>query len=61
MKTMNCLKGIASSKRILIASVILAGAATLFCTSGKAQDYPREPEVLGSGQVRWEESQTPDG
>ena len=50
-----------SSRRLLIASVLLSGVASLFFTSAAAQDYPRKPDRLGSGRVKWTESATPDG
>ena len=58
---MNLFKDITSSKIILFILVLLAGVATLSFATGKAQDHPREPDRLGSGQVRWAESLTPDG
>ena len=58
---MNLFKDITTSKKILIIRVFLAVVATLSFTTGKAQDYPREPDPLRSGKIRWVESQTPDG
>ena len=49
------------SKSISSFWVILAGFATLFCACSSAEDYPREPDHLGSGKVKWAESMTPDG
>jgi beta-glucosidase len=58
---MNLFKDIISSKKILFILVLLAGVATLYFCTGKAKDYPREPDRLGSGKVKWAESLTPDG
>lgn len=44
---------------IMIFVLILSG-----CTSNgtyEAENYPIEPEILGSGNVNWTETQTPDG
>jgi len=54
------LKDKTSSIKILFILVLLAGVAVLFTTC-KTKDYPREPDRLGSGKVKWEESLTPDG
>lgn len=53
--------GIAASRTIWTLSLLLAGVATLFLASANAQDYPRKPDRLGSGRVKWTESPTPDG
>lgn len=58
---MKLFKDITSSKKILFILVLLAGVATLFFSCGKAEDYPRKPDLLGSGKVKWEELLTPDG
>ncbi|MFO7622058.1 MAG: hypothetical protein R6W81_12460, partial [Bacteroidales bacterium] len=58
---MNSFKDITSSKKILFILVLLAGITTLFFTACKTGDYPRKPDRLGSGKVRWAESLTPDG
>jgi len=58
---MNLFKDITSSIKILFILVLLAGVATLFFSCGKAEDYPRKPDLLGSGKVKWEELLTPDG
>jgi beta-glucosidase len=60
-KPMNRLKFITSSKKTLFFLVLLAGVSTLFFTTCKTKDYPREPKRLGSGKVMWAESITPDG
>ena len=41
--------------------VLLAGIATLHFACNKTKDYPREPDRLGSGRVKWMETLTPDG
>jgi len=53
---MNLLKDITTSKNILF-----VGIATLFFACDKHVDYPIEPELLGSGKVKWTEIQTQDG
>jgi beta-glucosidase len=58
---MDLSKDISASKRNSFILVLLAGVATLFFTTCNTEDYPREPDRLGSGKVRWEESLTPDG
>ena len=58
---MNLFKDITSSIKILFILVLLAGVATLFFSCGKAEDYPKKPDLLGSGKVKWEELLTPDG
>jgi beta-glucosidase len=58
---MNLFKDITSSKKILFILVLLAGVATLFFSCGKAEDYPRKSDLLGSGKVMWAESPTPEG
>jgi len=58
---MSLLKIKNSSGKIIFTLVILAGITALFLTSCKSKDYPREPQRLGSGRVRWSESPTPDG
>ena len=41
--------------------VLFASVIALVFACDKAEDYPREPDRLGSGKVKWAESQTPDG
>jgi beta-glucosidase len=58
---MKLLKDKTSSKRNMLILVLLAGAVTLLFAFNKAEDYPRKPDRLGSGKVKWAESLTPDG
>ena len=58
---MNLFKDITSLKIILFILVLMAGVATLSFATGKAEDYPREPDRFGSGIVKWAELPTPDG
>lgn len=58
---MNLFKDITSLKIILFILVLMAGVATLSFATGKAEDYPRDPDRLGSGKVKWAELLTPDG
>lgn len=41
--------------------VFLTGIATLHFACNKTQDYPGKPQTLGSGKVKWTETDTPDG
>ena len=50
-----------SSKRFLFILILLAGVCTLYFSCSKVKDYPRKPQRLGSGKVKWEETLTPDG
>ncbi len=58
---MTSFKDITSSGKTLFILVLVAGITTLFFTACKTGDYPRKPDRLGSGKVRWAESLTPDG
>ncbi|MBE3141191.1 MAG: glycoside hydrolase family 3 protein, partial [Thermoplasmata archaeon] len=58
---MKLFKDKTSSKKTMFILVLLAGVATLHFACNKAEDYPREPDRLGSGKVKWAESLTPDG
>lgn len=58
---MNLFKDEASSKKILFLIVLIAGVSALLLTTCKSDDYPRKPDRLGSGKVKWVESLTPDG
>lgn len=58
---MNYLKKTASSKGFLPVMVFLTGVSLLLFTTCKTNNYPQQPDPPGSGNVRWAESQTPDG
>ena len=58
---MNLFKDITSLKKILFILILLTGITTLFFSCSKAEDYPRKPDLLGSGKVKWEEVLTPNG
>lgn len=58
---MKLLKNVTLSGKSMSAIVLVACVATLFFTACKTEDYPRKPDRLGSGKVKWAESQTPDG
>jgi beta-glucosidase len=58
---MKLFKDKTSSKKTMFILVLLACIATLQFACKKGEDYPRKPDRLGSGRVRWEESLTPDG
>ncbi len=54
---MNLLKDKTYSKRILFILLV----TVIIASSCKNEDYPRKPERLGSGKVKWTEAVTPDG
>lgn len=54
---MNSYKRIIPSQKILFVLMMVATIAAA-CNNG---DYPRKPDRLGSGKVKWSESVTPDG
>ena len=58
---MNSFKDIASLRNFLFILTMMLGVATLSCTTDKAEDYPREPDRFGSGNIKWAELPTPDG
>ena len=58
---MKLFKDKALSRKNLFILVLMAGVATLHFACNKAENYPREPDRLGSGKVKWSESLTPDG
>ncbi len=58
---MYVLKESTTSKRIHFVIAILTGAATLFFSCSQIENYPIEPDTFGSGNVKWQESLTPDG
>ncbi len=58
---MKLFKAGTSSKKILVIMGFLAGIAILHFACNKTEDYPRKPERLGSGKVKWAETLTPDG
>lgn len=49
-----------SSKSFFVILVLFA-VGTLFFACNKTENYPIKPDRLGSGNVKWEESETPDG
>ncbi|MDZ7693623.1 MAG: hypothetical protein U5K69_21305 [Balneolaceae bacterium] len=55
---MNLLQGLSFSKIIMLLLVI-SGSTTN--STDKAETYPIEPELLGSNNVKWAETATPDG
>jgi beta-glucosidase len=57
---MNPIKGLTLSKKILF-PLFVAGVAALLFSCGREKEYPREPDRLGSGRIKWEETLTPDG
>jgi len=58
---MNLIINLTSSRSILLILVSLVCAVTFSCTTETSEDYPIEPDPLGSGKVKWVESQTPEG
>ena len=51
----------ATSKNIFSIPILMFIIGLVSCTTDKVEDYPREPDPLGVGKVRWAESQTSDG
>ncbi len=60
-KTMNLFKNTASLKMNFYLLFLLTSVTTLFFCCEKTKNYPIEPETLGSGNIKWSESITPDG
>lgn len=58
---MNYSKDIDPTNNVTSILLLLAAASTLFFSCGRAVEYPIEPELLGSGKVKWAEVQTPEG
>lgn len=58
---MTLFRNFASSKENLLMLVLFASIIALVFGCDNAADYPRESDLLGSGKVKWAESQTPDG
>ncbi|QIA06569.1 glycoside hydrolase family 3 N-terminal domain-containing protein [Draconibacterium halophilum] len=58
---MNLFKTYASEVKNLLILILFSSLTTLFFSCNKVEDYPRESDPLGSGKVKWSESQTPDG
>ena len=58
---MKLIKDNTSSKRTASVLLSLLGVVSLFVSFNSAEEYPIKPEPLGSGKVRWAESQTPEG
>jgi len=61
MKPTNIFKSTNSFIKFLLILVLMSGFTTTFLSCNKAENYPIEPDPLGSGKVRWAESVTPDG
>jgi beta-glucosidase len=49
------------TKKNLLILVVLTGFSFLFFSCNNKKNYPIQPETLGSGKVKWEESLMPDG
>lgn len=58
---MNLFKTVTSSVKHLLILVLFSSLTVLFFSCNKVKDYPRESDPLGTGKVKWSESQTPDG
>ncbi|NNK19371.1 MAG: hypothetical protein HKP49_09490, partial [Maribacter sp.] len=59
---MKLFKDITLLKKILFNLILPVGlVALLFSCGNKARAYPIEPDPLGSGNVKWAETQMPDG
>jgi len=58
---MRLIKDITSSKNMVLILALMFSIITFSCSNGKTKNYPAEPDLLGSGKVRWTEASTPDG
>ncbi len=58
---MNFLKSFTSSTRVLLILVLLVNITTQLFGSDRVEDYPRKSDPPGAGNIKWSESQTPDG
>ncbi len=58
---MNLSTNFSKSIKTFVIPVLLAVVTTLFFACNKTEDYPRKPDLLGSGKIKWIETQTPDG
>ena len=50
-----------SSIKVLFFLILFSGVAVLHFACNKTENYPRKPDRLGSGKVKWAETLTPDG
>lgn len=58
---MNLAKSTNSSIEIIIRLLLLAGITVLFFSCNNVENYPKEPDPLGTGKVKWSETLTPEG
>ncbi|WP_163326252.1 glycoside hydrolase family 3 N-terminal domain-containing protein [Draconibacterium mangrovi] len=58
---MNLTKSTTSLIELIFRSVLLAGLTILFFSCNNVENYPKEPDPLGTGKVKWSETLTPDG
>ncbi len=58
---MKQIKNIPLLSKIFFTYFFPAFVFTFFFACNKAEDYPRKPDRLGSGKVKWAETLTPDG
>ncbi|MDX8339348.1 glycoside hydrolase family 3 N-terminal domain-containing protein [Draconibacterium sp. IB214405] len=58
---MNLFQNFSSSAKSLFIPVLSTIIFTMLSGCNKTEEYPRNPDPLGSGKVKWSESQTPDG
>ena len=58
---MKLFKDNSSQAKAVFILLLIAGVSALLLSCSKNSEYPRKPDRLGSGKVRWAESLTPDG
>lgn len=50
-----------SPVKVVFILLLMAGVTAFHYSCSKTSEYPRKPDRLGSGKVRWAETLTPDG
>lgn len=58
---MKLLKDNSSPAKFVFILLLMAGVTALHFSCSKTEQYPRKPDRLGSGKVKWAETLTPDG
>ena len=58
---MKLFKDNSSPAKVVFILLLLAGVMALHFSCSKTSEYPRKPDRLGSGKVKWAETLTPDG
>lgn len=58
---MKLFKNNSSPAKVVFILLLMAGVTAFHYSCSKTSEYPRKPDRLGSGKVRWAETLTPDG